>query len=224
LTELLILSLKSEILNLLIELHYLPSLEYFCTLLQFDEIQLEKHEHYVKQSYRNRCHINTAHGIDMLVIPLTAKHGKTVIRDIRIDYSKKWQNNHWRTIESAYRKAPYFEYYSDDLRSILYSNKDFLFDLNLEFLSFCLKSLRFNPTLSVSVSYEKEPTSTVFDLRSQINPKNPVSERNFYKPVSYYQVFGSGFVENLSLIDLLFCEGPRAASLLLASQKEDLNK
>lgn len=208
----------------LIDIHYLPSLEYFCALQRFDAIELEKHEHYVKQSYRNRCYINTAQGLEMLIVPLTSKHGKVVIKDIRIDYSKKWQNNHWRTIESAYRKAPYFEFYSDNLRTLLYRNHDFLFDLNLELLSFCLTSIRLHPSLSVSVSYEKEPDSPVFDLRSQINPKKPASGRDFYKPVSYHQVFGSGFVENLSLIDLLFCEGPRAPSLLFASRKGYLNK
>ncbi len=208
----------------LIELHYLPSLEYFCAIGHFDALELEKCEHYVKQSYRNRCYINTVQGVEMLIVPLTAKHGKTLTKDVRIDYSKKWQNNHWRTIESAYRKAPYFEYYSDDLRTILYRNHNFLFDLNFELLSFCLKSIRFKPTLSLSVCYEKVPSSPVFDLRSQINPKKPASDRNFYKPASYHQVFGSGFVENASLIDLLFCEGPRAASVILASRKDDQNK
>ena len=202
----------------LIELHYLPSLEYFCAFRHFDAIELEKWEHYVKQSYRNRCYIKTAQGVEMLIVPLTAKHGKTLTKDVRIDYSKKWQNNHWRTIESAYRKAPYFEYYSDDLRTILYRNHEFLFDLNFELLSFCLKSIRFNPNLSLSVCYEKVPSLPVFDLRSRINPKKPASSHNFYKPVSYHQVFGSGFAENLSLIDLLFCEGSRAASLILASR------
>ena len=72
--------------------------------------------------------------------------------------------------------------------------------------------------------FEKNPLSHVFDLRSQIIPKQPSINRDFYKPVPYYQVFGSGFAENLSLIDLLFCEGPRATSLLIASQKADLNK
>jgi hypothetical protein len=208
----------------LIELHYLPSLEYFCALQHFTEIEFEKNEHYIKQSYRNRCYINTAQGVEMLIVPLTAKHGKTLIKDIRIDYTKKWQNNHWRTIESAYRKSPFFEYYSDDLRSILYRHQDFLFDLNFELLSFCLKSIHFTPLIFTSVSYEKVPASHVFDLRSQINAKKPASDRNFYKPVLYHQVFGSGFAENLSLIDLLFCAGPRTTDLLLASQKDDLNK
>lgn len=193
-------------------------------LQQFDAIELEKSEYYVKQSYRNRCYINTAQGVEMLIVPLTAKHGKVLIKDIRIDQSKKWQNNHWRTIESAYRKAPYYEYYADDLRNVLYHDHDFLFDLNFDLLSFCLKSIRFTPSIAVTDSYEKVPPPLVFDLRSQINPKKPASDREFYKPVSYYQVFGSGFAENLSLIDLLFCEGPRAGSLLHASQKGDLNK
>lgn len=210
--------------NLLIDLHYLPSLEYFCVLQQFNHIELERCENYVKQSYRNRCYLKTSQGIEMLIVPLTAKHGKTLIKDVRIDYSQKWQNNHWRTIETAYRKAPYFEYYSDDLKTILYHHHNFLLDLNLELLSFCLKCLRLSPSLSVSVSYEKIPPSHVFDLRSLINPKKPSLDRNFYKSVPYYQVFGSGFAENLSLIDLLFCEGPRATPLLIASQKADLNK
>jgi hypothetical protein len=211
-------------LNLLIDLHYLPSLEYFCVLQQFKHIELERYENYVKQSYRNRCYLKTSQGIEMLIVPLTAKQGKTPIKDVRIDYDQKWQNNHWRTIETAYRKAPYFEYYFEDLKNILYQHHNFLFDLNLELLSFCLKCIRLTPTITVSVSYEKVAPSHVFDLRSQINPKKPSFGRNFYKPVPYYQVFGSGFAENLSLIDLLFCEGPKASPLLIASQDADLNK
>jgi len=211
-------------LNLLIDLHYLPSLEYFCALQQFDAIQLEKHELYVKQSYRNRCFVNTAQGPLMLVTPLTDKHGKVPIKDVRIDYSVRWQNNQWRTIESAYRKAPYFEYYSEDFRKIIYHPYTFIFDLNLDLLSFCLKCLRHRPQLSVSVSYQKNVEESVFDLRSVIQPKIPYSARPIYKPISYTQVFGNQFVPNLSVIDLLFCEGPRAGSLLLASQNQGLNK
>jgi hypothetical protein len=196
-------------LNLLIDLHYLPSLEYFCVLQQFKQIEFEGCENYVKQSYRNRCYIKNSQGVEMIIVPLTAKHGKTPIKDVRIDYSQKWQNNHWRTLETAYRKAPYFEYYVDDLKTILFRNHNFLFDLNLELLSFCLKSIRMTAALSVSVSYEKDPPLHVFDLRSQIIPKKPSLDRNFYKSVPYNQVFGSGFAENLSLIDLLFCRKPQ---------------
>lgn len=210
--------------SLLIDLHYLPSLEYFCVLQQYDAIQLEKHEHYVKQSYRNRCYINTAQGPEMLVVPLTNKHGKVPIGDVRIDYSTKWQNNQWRTIESAYRKAPYYEFYSDDIRKIIYHNYKFLFDLNLDLLSFCLKSIRHKPAVSVSVTYEKNPHESVSDLRSMIQPKIPYSGRPFFRPIPYQQVFGNQFAANLSLIDLLFSEGPRTGSLLLATRNEGLNK
>jgi hypothetical protein len=210
--------------SLLIELHYLPSLEYFCVLQQFDVIQLEKHEHFVKQSYRNRCYINTAQGPEMLVVPLTDKHGKVPIKDVRVDYSTKWQNNQWRTIESAYRKAPYYEFYSDDLRKIIYHGYPFLFDLNLELLSFCLKCIRLKPTLTASVSYEKNPDQTFSDLRSVIQPKIHYSDRPYLQPVQYQQVFGNQFAANLSLIDLLFSEGPRTGSLLLASTNTGLNK
>jgi hypothetical protein len=202
----------------------LPSLEYFCALLQFDEIQLDKHEHYVKQSYRNRCFINTAQGPVMLVVPLTNKHGKVPIKDVSIDYSIQWQNNHWRTIESAYRKAPYYEYYSEDIRKIIYHSYKFIFDLNLELLSFCLKCLRHKAQLSVSVSYQKKTEESVSDLRSVIQSKIPHSARPIYKPIRYTQVFGNQFVPNLSVIDLLLCEGPRAGSLILASQHQGLNK
>jgi WbqC-like protein family len=210
--------------SLLIDLHYLPSQEYFCVLQQYDAIQLEKQEHYVKQSYRNRCYINTSQGPEMLIVPLTNKHGKVPIKDVRIDYSTKWQNNHWRTLESAYRKAPFFEFYSDELRKLVYSQNTFLFDLNSELLSFCLKSIRHKPMLSVSVTYEKIPDESFSDLRSVIQPKIPYWERPFFRPVSYQQVFGNQFAGNLSLIDLMFSEGPRAGSLLIASQNKGLNK
>lgn len=208
-----------EIVELLIDLHYLPSLEYFCLLQRYDQLVLEQHEYYVKQSYRNRCYINTAHGVEMLVVPLTGKHGKVPIKDVRIDYTSRWQNNQWRTIESAYRKAPYFDYYSDELNVILFKQHQFLFDLNLALLSYCLKNIGHAPSISETVTYEKTPVTSRSDLRSALEAKIPYSARPYYKSVSYYQIFGNQFVPNLSLIDLLFCEGPRAVSLLKASHQ-----
>ena len=118
--------------NCLIELHYLPSIAWFAATQPFDTITLEKHEHFVKQSYRSRCRIVTSQGIQELTVPLTGKHGKTLIKDIRIDHRQKWVNNHWRSIVSAYNNAPFFEYYSDALHDTLYKEHTFLFDLNLE--------------------------------------------------------------------------------------------
>ena len=188
---------------------------------KFDHIILEKHEHYVKQSYRSRCYINTSQGTRMLTVPLTEKHGKTFIKDVRIDYSTKWQNNHWRTLQSAYKNAPFFEHYEAGMHKQLYTSHHFLFDFNLALLSFCLKSLKSDLVISESVSYEKKSIPSVLDLRSAIQAKKPYSERPYYKPAPYLQVFGNMFVPNLSLIDLLFCEGPNAGRLIKASQTTD---
>lgn len=205
----------------IIDLHYLPSIEYFCALKTFNEVIFEKHEHFVKQSFRNRCYINTAHGKAMLSVPLTEKHGNVLIKDIRIDYAQKWQNNQWRTIESAYSNAPYFEHYAGEIHKAIYKSYSFLFDLNLDLLSFCLQSLKWNLSRSESVSWENGSLEETIDLRSAISAKKHHSSRSFYSHVPYYQVFGNQFVENLSLIDLLFCEGPRSPLLINQSRAEN---
>ena len=204
----------------LIEPHYLPCLEYFCAILSFDKLVLEKQEHYVKQSYRNRCQINTAQGPSTMVVPLTAKHGKIPFKDIRIDYTGKWQNNHWRSIQSAYAKAPFFEHYAQELERILRRDFVFIFDLNQEVLSFCLSSLGLPVELSATETYQKEGVPQICDLRSQITSKKPYWDRPYYRPKPYYQVFGNAFASNLSLVDLLFCEGPHALPILKASRHE----
>ena len=205
----------------LIELHFLPSLEYLCAMDKVDQVVLEQHEYYQKQSYRNRCYINTSQGRGMLTIPLTEKSGKVLMKDVRIDYSTKWQNNQWRTLQSAYKNAPFFEHYEEGLHRQIYKSYPFLFDLNRSLLSFCLKSLKSHLTLSESVTYEKTPDPSVCDLRSAILAKKPFSDRSFYKPAPYQQVFGNMFVPNLSVIDLLFCEGPHAGQIIKTSQATD---
>jgi hypothetical protein len=208
-------------LKLLIDSHYLPSIEYFTVLKNFNHIELEQYEHYVKQSYRNRCFINTSQGKQMLVVPVTEKSGKTIIKDVRVDNSLRWKNNHWRTIESAYRKAPYYEHYAEDLNKILFKPHEFLVELNFDLLSFCLKNLRLTPDLTVSMSYQQTVAPNQVDMRSAIQAKIPYSSRKHYRPAPYYQVFGNQFVSNLSLVDLLFCAGPVAGSILVASQYKE---
>lgn len=201
----------------LIDLHFLPSLEYFCALLPHDEIILEKHEHFNKQSFRNRCYIRAANGVERLTIPVTEKSGKVMITDVRVDYTSRWQTNFLRTLDSAYANAPFYEYYKDDLHKEIFSNQKFLFDLNHHLLSMCLKWLKWEKRLTESVSYEKEKISTSVDLRSLISAKKDFSQRKYYHPHSYPQVFGSTFVPNLSVIDLVFCEGPHAANVIATS-------
>jgi len=208
----------------LIDLHYLPCLEYFTAILHAEKITIEKHEQYVKQSYRNRCYINTANGVLKLVVPVTAKHGKALVKDVQVDKNDKWRNNHWRAIASAYGKAPFFDHYADELHNILFKGHHFLYELNMDLLSFCLQTLQLSITLTESTSYQKMPEKGITDLRSTISPKNLHSDRGYYFPSPYVQVFGNKFASNLSVIDLLFCEGPNAIQIVNSSIKGDLNK
>ena len=205
--------------NTLIELHYLPSIPYFAAICSAEKIIIEKHEHFEKQSYRNRCHILTAQGLERMILPLTSKHGKVLITDIRIDYSQKWLNNHWRTIESAYRSSPFFEYYADALQKLLFRQHAFLYDLNYEFLTICLKWLKMDVTIQESMAYEKIPTEGVVDLRNVIHAKKPQLYAQYFQPVAYPQVFGNTFAESLSIIDLVFCEGPNSRKMVVSSAK-----
>jgi hypothetical protein len=210
--------------SLLIETHYLPSIEYFCAIQQFDNILLEKQEHYVKQSYRNRCYIMTGNGVERLVVPLTGKHGKVSVKDVRVEAGAKWRNNQWRTIQSAYANAPFFEHYSDEFHKVIYTKFDFLWDLNLTLLSLCLRNLGLEKSISETVTYEQKVAENIFDFRSSLNFRNDRSGHTFYQPRPYTQVFGSAFASNLSLLDLLFCQGPDSPGILKASRQKDLNK
>lgn len=205
--------------TILIELHYLPSIPYFSSIHRANKIVVEKHEHFVKQSFRNRCHILTSHGVERLVVPLTSKHGKVLITDIRIDYSQKWLNNHWRTIESAYRNAPFFEHYADHVQKVLQKGHVFLYDLNMELLTICLKWLKSDISIEESITYEKIPAEGIIDMRNVILAKKPERHADYYQPIAYPQVFGNKFAEGLSLIDLVFCEGPASRTVVASSSR-----
>jgi hypothetical protein len=203
--------------SVLIDLHYLPSLEFFSCLLNFDKIILESNENYIKQSYRNRCYILGANKPEMLIIPILDGNKKILIKDIKIDYSQHWQLNHWRTIRAAYGKSPFFEFYIDYFQKVFEKKNTFLWDTNVELLTICLKLLRQEKTICLTEKYEKAPNSTIFDARSMINPKKEIENSEFYKIVPYQQNFGNKFESNLSIIDLLFCRGNQALEILKKS-------
>ncbi|HEX5168257.1 MAG TPA: WbqC family protein [Cyclobacteriaceae bacterium] len=203
----------------LIELQFLPPISYFSLLSDYNEIILERFEHYIKQTYRNRCYINTASGRYMLVVPLTEKHGKVLITSIKIDYAQKWVNRAWRSIQSAYGKAPFFGYYADDLHDVFYRKFTFLYDLNLELLSLCLKWLQWDIPVMETKYFEKETFPPIYDLRNTIVDKKEQDGLSGYSPVAYQQVFGSKFVPHLSLLDLIYCQGPDAARIIGGARK-----
>lgn len=204
--------------NGIIDLHYLPCIAYFSCISRLNTIIIEKYEYYEKQTYRNRCYINTANGIERLTVPLTSKHNNVLITDVRIDYSQKWLTNHWRAIESAYRNAPYYEHYAEDLQKILFKKHVHLYELNIELLTICLSWLKFEIPIKESALYEKIPIQATQDMRNMIHAKKmELGDINF-AAIRYQQVFGKTFASNLSIIDLLFCEGPNARKIVWDSQ------
>jgi hypothetical protein len=207
----------------LIELHFLPSIEYFCALAPYDTIVVEKHENFTRQTYRNRCHILTSQGVCKLTVPVISR-GKVKITDVEIDRSVRWQDRMWRSIESAYAKAPYFEHYADELRAELFYNGKYLYEMNYRLLSMCLLWLGWHKPILETSKYEKIPLASHADLRNVISAKKDCRQRGFYLATPYQQVFGKEFSPNLSVLDLVFCEGPYGTTLVKASSKGELNK
>ena len=208
-------------LKMTIDLQYLPSLEYFCAILKNDEIIIEAHEYFGKQSYRNRCIIQTTNKIDTLSIPVQNGNKKVLIRDLKIDYAQDWTRRHWGAIHSAYGKSPFFEYYSEYFKKIMDKKPDFLFDLNLEILTICLKLLRLEKKIIFTENYQKNVEN---DYRGLIHPKRNYQLNKLYQPLAYRQNFGNEFEPNLSILDLLFCQGNQSLSVLKESLKiEQIN-
>jgi WbqC-like protein family len=201
----------------IIELQYLPQPIFFALLHSEPELKLEGYEHYVKQTYRNRCRILTANGVDDLSVPVVAGNKKTLARDIKIDNPQKWLSKNWRAIETAYGKAPFFEYYVTDIMAVFQRKQVYLFDFNHELLTKCLDFLQFDISLKFTDQYydlKEEPQN---DFRSKIIPKSNPSINITYEQVAYQQVFGNKFVGNLSVLDLIFSEGPQAGEIIKSS-------
>jgi len=188
-------------------LSYLAPVEYYAVLAGAETVYLEHCDYYVKQTYRNRCHIAAANGMMALSIPVEkATKEKILTRDIRISDHSDWQTQHWRSIESAYNSTPFFEYYKDDLLPFYEKKWTFLYDFNLDIQHKVLELLDLNPKILLTEKYTAEPQQGVVDLRESIHPKK---ESLFETPKPYYQVFDQrfGFQPNLSIIDLLFNMG-----------------
>lgn len=202
--------------RVLIESHFFPSVEYFCLLQNYDDIQLEGHEHYVKQSFRNRCYILSVHGKQRLTLPLTAKRGKVVVSQVEVDYATRWQANLWRTLQSAYANSPYFEHYADDVHRVLHAGERKLLYLNQEILSMCLTWLGWSKKISRTTEFG--PAVASDDFRNQLSDRVDFSNRTILLPQPYQQVFGNTFVPNLSILDLVCCVGPEAGRVITDSR------
>jgi hypothetical protein len=198
--------------NLLVSTAYLPPVEYFSLISHTDEIFIETEENYLKQSYRNRCYILEAHGPQLLTVPvLQGSQHKTPIKDIKIDYSKRWQQVHLRAISASYRASPYFQFYFESIEKIISKKADYLFDLNMELTESLLKMMKIETQLTYT-TYFQPVENNENDFRYKLSPKN---ESDFLTR-EYIQVFNNNntFVKGLSIIDLIFNMGPEAVDYL----------
>lgn len=174
-------------------------------------VYIEACENFQKQSYRNRCRFYAADGVQALSYPIVHEGGthKLPISEIKIDWSTPWLQQHERAIISAYRTSAYFEYYQDELFAIMESRPDKLFDLNMALIKFFIEKTGLAVDLRLTSEYSRETDMT--DLREMIHPKRPdtiLKDLALEKP--YFQVFAQkhGFQSGLSIMDLLFNEGP----------------
>ena len=197
---------------------YLAPVEYYTKLATYDKIYVEQHDHYMKQTYRNRCTIAAPDGELPLSIPTVKPDTpKCPMKDIRISDHGNWRHLHWDAIESAYNSTPFFEYYKDDFRPFYEKKYEFLIDFNEELCRMICELIGLHPNMERTEAYKTDFTSDETDFRECIHPKKDfhIEDPEFVaKP--YYQVFEQklGFIPNLSIIDLLFNMGPESLLLL----------
>ena len=190
---------------------YLPDIQYVALFLKNEAPKIELYETYQKQSCRTRCNVMTANGLQTLAVPIVKTNGNhTLTKDIAISYKESWQQIHQRCLEAAYRKTPYFDYYFPYLEPAFSTKFDKLIELNEFCLKFVLKVLKINKEIIYTEDFEPIPDKD--DYRIKLSKWSPKST-DFPK---YYQVFEDRqpFVSNLSIIDLIFNEGPEAINYL----------
>lgn len=190
---------------------YFPSISYMARFLAEDEPLIEICETYHKQTYRNRCRVMTANGVESISVPVIKVNGNhTMTKDMMISPIENWQHIHSRCLESAYKASPYFDHYYDYLRLIFEDRFERLVDLNDATLKAVLKMLKVKKEIVYTTDYIRESEN---DLREAFSPKKPFDASLF---PTYYQVFSEKFpfAADLSVLDLVFNLGPEAMDYL----------
>lgn len=192
---------------------YAGNLVYYSLIANSNKIILDVYENFNKQSFRNRCVIASPNGPLKLIIPVV-RSSKNIVKDVKIDNTQNWKKIHWKSLESSYRSSPYFEFYEDEFYSLYFKNKnDFLFDFNNKINLSILKCLGIETEIIISSSYVEKDLE-IEDFRNIIPSKSKDLEK--FKEIKYNQVFQEkqSFLPNLSILDLLFNEGPLAKQFL----------
>ena len=189
---------------------YLPPVSWFAEFLKEEnEILLEQHENFPKQTYRSRCNIYGANGKLALILPIH-HNGKRAMKDLELSYAEDWQKLHWKSIKIAYQSSPYFEYYEDKLKQIFSVQPTSLIEFNLNALKIILQILKVEKDFSLTTEFEKKPDAV--DLRERFSAKK---ESEYHLP-EYYQTFSDklGFIKDLSILDVVCNIGPESATYI----------
>ena len=186
---------------------YFGPVQWYQKLYRYRTVWMERHDSFVKQTYRNRCCIATTHGVQSLTIPVEHGANSLLTRDTRISDHGNWRHLHWNAIRSAYGESPFFEFYADDLAPFFERRWTFLTDFNDEICALMCQLLDITPHLQPTTCFltaEECANRHIHDFRDAIRPKHPLPDPGF-QPQRYYQVFEgeNGFLPNLSILDLL---------------------
>ena len=201
----------------LLQTTYFGPIQWYQKLYRYDHCLIEQYDSFQKQTYRNRCVIATANGVQALTVPVEhtnlsplTSHLSPLVKDLRISDHNQWRRVHWNALQSAYSESPFFEYYADDLHPFFEQKYDYLLDFNEAIRQKVCELLDIHPDVSYTSDFRHQ-TSDITDYRDVINAKHPLPDADF-TPKAYWQVFQHkhGFLPNLSILDLLFNMGPES--------------
>ncbi len=203
---------------------YLAPVEYYTKLYAYDKVYVERFDHYMKQTYRNRCIIASADGLLSLTVPTEkGDEAKCLMKDIRISDHGNWRHVHWNAFVAGYKHSPFFDYYADEFHCFFERKYEFLYDFNAELCDWICAQIDMQPDMEPTDDYLAE-VEVADDFRESIHPKRDWKESDpAFSPKAYYQVFDvkQGFLPNLSIVDLLFNMGPESLLVLRDSIKNE---
>jgi hypothetical protein len=190
---------------------YLPPISFFVELLSSEINVLDVHENYQRKRYYNRANILSPQGMVSLSVPVIKNKEKTEVKAVKYEASD-WKNQHWKSIQSFYQNSPFFQYYKDEFKEILFTEYSTLHELNWRFIQFFIDKIDLSVALSQSEGYIAHNPDNDLDTRFKILPN-----KHFYKFLEYKQVFSEdiAFQSNLSILDALFNLGPQTETYLL---------